>query len=169
MFRSLLLLLDWSIFTCALPLRSTPCSLPSCLELFTRHLVLIVAVFTNAGLWSQGNFDKILNLVPIPNYFRQFAHFVIAFTQFIKSGVFFIAPALVAIFVQDESNGNQWHIIFYMTAASLILVNQFNTFKTTTPVLGQRCVLHFCYRSASAIHVYWGAEQEKIKAWADRK
>jgi hypothetical protein len=51
----------------------------------------------------------------------------LAFTQFIKSGVFFIAPALVAIFVHDDSNGNQWHIIFYMTAASLVIVNSFRT------------------------------------------
>lgn len=54
---------------------------------------------------------------------RQYAHFVISFTQFIKCGVFFVAPALVAIFVQDDSVASQWHIIFYMIAAWLAIVS----------------------------------------------
>ena len=55
--------------------------------------------------------------------FRQYAEFVIAFTQFIKSAVFFIAPLLNEIFVHDEKNGREWHVIFFIIAASLIIVS----------------------------------------------
>jgi len=54
---------------------------------------------------------------------RQYAEFVIAFTQFIKCLVFFVAPAMVAIFVTDESDAGQWHIIFYIIASGLIIAN----------------------------------------------
>ena len=54
---------------------------------------------------------------------RQYAEFVIAFTQFIKCVVFFIAPALVAIFVSDDTNASDWHTIFYIIAGFLIFAN----------------------------------------------
>jgi len=37
--------------------------------------------------------------------------------------VFFVAPALVAIFITDEANSTQWHVIFYAIAVSLIIVS----------------------------------------------
>jgi hypothetical protein len=52
----------------------------------------------------------------------QYAEFVIAFTQFIKCVVFFVAPALVFIFVQDEANAAQWRITFAITAGALVFV-----------------------------------------------
>ncbi|KAI6182730.1 hypothetical protein M3Y97_00412200 [Aphelenchoides bicaudatus] len=80
-----------------------------------------VAVLTPAAIYIYLCFAS--SDYPMIVAILQFAHVVIANTQFIKSGVFFIAPALVAIFVEDESNGSQWHIIFYITAASLIIAN----------------------------------------------
>jgi len=66
---------------------------------------------------------------------RQYAEFVIAFTQFIKCLVFFVAPALVAIFVTDESNATQWHVIFYMIAGTLVVANVvFCVYATDAPV-----------------------------------
>lgn len=73
--------------------------------------------------------------------FRQYAEFVIANTQFIKCSVFFVAPALMAIFVQDDSVAAQWHAIFYCTAGSLILVRRSSLF---TPFSGLQANILFC-------------------------
>jgi hypothetical protein len=80
-------------------------------------VILFGAVHAALG-FNCGGFYKCGALVS-----RQYAQFVIAFTQFIKCSVFFVAPALVWIFVSDDSNASQWHIIFYMIAGSLIIAN----------------------------------------------
>ncbi|KAI1717815.1 major facilitator superfamily domain-containing protein [Ditylenchus destructor] len=54
---------------------------------------------------------------------RQYAEVVIAFTQFIKCGIFFIAPALMTMLVPDRANANQWHTMFYLMAISLVVAN----------------------------------------------
>jgi len=54
---------------------------------------------------------------------RQYAEFVIAFTQFIKCAVFFVAPMLYFVFIQDESSPQQWHVIFYIIAGTLVAVS----------------------------------------------
>ncbi|KAI1732577.1 major facilitator superfamily domain-containing protein [Ditylenchus destructor] len=65
---------------------------------------------------------------------RQYAEVVIAFTQFIKCAVFFIAPALVALFVEHEANASQWFTIFYIIAGSLIFANAvFCVYATIKP------------------------------------
>lgn len=98
----------------------TPAAIYIYLCFASSHLVVVVLFgLVHASLgFNCGGFYKCGALAS-----RQYAHFVISFTQIIKSGVFFVAPALVAIFVQDDSNATQWHIIFYMTAASLIIVS----------------------------------------------
>lgn len=68
------------------------------------------------------------------NTFRQYAEFVLALCQFIKSAVFFLAPLLVSIFVTNYSNANEWHIVFYIMAGFLIIANLiFCYFATDKP------------------------------------
>ncbi|KAI6203291.1 MFS domain-containing protein [Aphelenchoides besseyi] len=87
----------------------------------SEYPMVVVILFgaVHAGLGANcGGFYKCGALVS-----RQYAEFVIAFTQFIKCSVFFVAPALMAIFVQDDSVASQWHVIFWLTAIFLIIAN----------------------------------------------
>ena len=45
--------------------------------------------------------------------------------QFLKCAVLFVGPALVAIFVHDETSRGEWRIIFFITAVALALVSRF--------------------------------------------
>ncbi|KAI1717432.1 major facilitator superfamily domain-containing protein [Ditylenchus destructor] len=102
------------------------CYAPSSMPLIT--VLLFGGVHAALG-FNCGGFYKCGALVS-----RQYAEFVIAFTQFIKCGVFFIAPALVAIFVDDDSNAGQWHIIFFIIAGTLIFANTvFCVYATDKP------------------------------------
>ncbi|KAH7703577.1 major facilitator superfamily transporter [Aphelenchoides avenae] len=85
----------------------------------TTTVILFGAVHAALG-FNCGGFYKCGSLIS-----RQYAEFVIACTQFIKCAVFFVAPALVRIFVQDESAAGQWHAIFYITAGTLVVANVF--------------------------------------------
>uniref|UniRef100_A0A915E7Z6 Major facilitator superfamily (MFS) profile domain-containing protein n=1 Tax=Ditylenchus dipsaci TaxID=166011 RepID=A0A915E7Z6_9BILA len=93
-------------------------------------LTVILFCTVQAALgFNSGGYYKCGALVS-----RQYAEFVIAFTQFIKCLVFFVAPALVAIFVQDDKNALQWHIIFYIIAGTLIFANAvFCVYATNKP------------------------------------
>ncbi|KAI6207904.1 MFS domain-containing protein [Aphelenchoides besseyi] len=87
----------------------------------SEYPMVVVILFgaVHAGLGANcGGFYKCGALVS-----RQYAEFVIAFTQFIKCSVFFVAPALMAIFVQDDSVASQWHVIFWVTAIFLLVAN----------------------------------------------
>ncbi|CAD5212230.1 unnamed protein product [Bursaphelenchus xylophilus] len=99
------------------------CFAPASMPLLTA--IMFGGVHAALG-FNCGGFYKCGSLVS-----RQYAEFVIAFTQFIKCSVFFIAPALVAIFVQDETNATQWHAIFYLTAGFLVVANIFFCIEAT--------------------------------------
>ncbi|KAI1725956.1 major facilitator superfamily domain-containing protein [Ditylenchus destructor] len=102
------------------------CYAPSGVPALT--VILFCSVQAALG-FNSGGYYKCGALVS-----RQYAEFVIAFTQFIKCLVFFVAPALVAIFVQDDRNATQWHVIFYIIAATLIFANViFCVYATNKP------------------------------------
>ncbi|CAI2354727.1 unnamed protein product [Caenorhabditis sp. 36 PRJEB53466] len=58
---------------------------------------------------------------------RQFAHVVIAAIQWMKCLALFSAPALVAIFVSDESNRHQW-LWVYLILGGLMIITSFVSF-----------------------------------------
>lgn len=62
--------------------------------------------------------------------FRQYAHFVIAGIQFLKSVTMFISPLLVAWFVKTESDKAEWRMLFLGMAAVLFVVWTFADFQT---------------------------------------
>ncbi|KAI1717195.1 major facilitator superfamily domain-containing protein [Ditylenchus destructor] len=54
---------------------------------------------------------------------RQYSHFVIANIQFVKCLTLFIGPALMSIFVTDETVQSQWTKIFLILAVALFIAN----------------------------------------------
>lgn len=56
------------------------------------------------------------------HYFRQYAHFVLATIQFMKCIALFVAPAMVAYFVEDERRHDQWRYVHWINGAMLIFV-----------------------------------------------
>uniref|UniRef100_A0A183BUK4 MFS domain-containing protein n=1 Tax=Globodera pallida TaxID=36090 RepID=A0A183BUK4_GLOPA len=54
---------------------------------------------------------------------RQYSHFVVANIQFVKSLTLFVGPALMWLFVDDETDRDQWRNVFMLLAAMLILAN----------------------------------------------
>ncbi|KAH7705838.1 major facilitator superfamily transporter [Aphelenchoides avenae] len=91
----------------------------------TTTVILFGSVHAALG-FNCGGFYKCGALVS-----RQYAEFVIACTQFIKCAVFFVAPALVGIFVRDETVAGQWHAVFFITAATLVVANVVFCFVAT--------------------------------------
>ncbi|KAI1732578.1 major facilitator superfamily domain-containing protein [Ditylenchus destructor] len=91
------------------------CYVPTDIPLIT---IILFGVISAAIGFNAGGFYKCGALIS-----RQYAEVVIAFTQFIKCAVFFIAPGLMTIFVPNESEAAQWHPIFYLIAASMIFAN----------------------------------------------
>nr|CAD2173172.1 unnamed protein product [Meloidogyne enterolobii] len=86
-------------------------------------LMTINFIFVSANC---GGFYKCATLIS-----RQYAHFVVAGIQFEKSFTLFISPLLFLLFVQDESNREQWRIIFIGMAIILFVANTFFWFFVT--------------------------------------
>ena len=84
-----------------------------------------MGVFTNAVHWFQGKSNLTSVSCNRKLVFRQLSAFVIANIQFIKCLTLFLAPALVAIFVHDDSNKSQWRIIFYILGIFNFIVSVF--------------------------------------------
>lgn len=94
----------------------------------------IAADFTSAAHLFRGMASPFLivksNTIPIfptrilkpSQKFRQYAHFVIAGIQFLKSVTMFISPLLVAWFVKTESDKAEWRMLFLGMAAVLFVV-----------------------------------------------
>uniref|UniRef100_A0A914MJT2 Major facilitator superfamily (MFS) profile domain-containing protein n=1 Tax=Meloidogyne incognita TaxID=6306 RepID=A0A914MJT2_MELIC len=85
-----------------------------------KHLLAVILMTINYVLASTncGGFYKCASLIS-----RQYAHFVVAGIQFEKSVTLFVSPLLFLLFVQDESNREQWRIIFIGMAIILFVVN----------------------------------------------
>ncbi|CAD5225060.1 unnamed protein product [Bursaphelenchus xylophilus] len=67
-------------------------------------------------------------------YTRQYSHFVVANCQFLKCIVLFLGPAMVAVFVDDETAKEQWRTIFLIVAGLLFFANgAFYKFATAEP------------------------------------
>lgn len=111
--------------------------------LFTMPSVRqIAADFTSAAHLFRGMESPFLIVksntfpifpTPIPKpsqKFRQYAHFVIAGIQFLKSVTMFISPLLVAWFVKTESDKAEWRMLFLCMAAVLFVVWIFADFQT---------------------------------------
>ncbi|KAI6202291.1 MFS domain-containing protein [Aphelenchoides besseyi] len=65
---------------------------------------------------------------------RQYSHFVLAACQFVKCIALFVGPALVFIFVEDETSNEQWKRIFLVIGISLLISNViFWKFATSKP------------------------------------
>uniref|UniRef100_A0A914E244 Major facilitator superfamily (MFS) profile domain-containing protein n=1 Tax=Acrobeloides nanus TaxID=290746 RepID=A0A914E244_9BILA len=62
---------------------------------------------------------------------RQYSHFVIANIQFIKCISLFAAPALVAIFVRDDTSEEQWRHTFFVLGILLLTTNTLFCFMAT--------------------------------------
>ncbi|KAK6041547.1 hypothetical protein COOONC_20948 [Cooperia oncophora] len=54
---------------------------------------------------------------------RQYAHFVLATIQFMKCVALFVAPAMVALLVHDETRHDQWRYVYWINGVLLILAN----------------------------------------------
>lgn len=61
-------------------------------------------------------------------FFRQYAHFVLSTIQFMKCVALFVAPAIVAIFVKDEHDFDQWKWVFILNGG-LLFVARFKIFQ----------------------------------------
>uniref|UniRef100_A0AC34QW33 Uncharacterized protein n=1 Tax=Panagrolaimus sp. JU765 TaxID=591449 RepID=A0AC34QW33_9BILA len=98
--------------------------IPAILYLFLGFVpdelpLLAVIIFTGINTFIGANcagFYKCGMLVS-----RQYSAFVVANIQFIKCLTLFIAPAMIAIFVQDETSRFQWRNIFFILSAIQIL------------------------------------------------
>jgi hypothetical protein len=75
--------------------------------------------FVSRFFSSQINRPIFLNIYLL----RQYAHFVVAGIQFLKSLTMFFSPILVATFVLDESDRAQWRQIFLGMAIVLFFVS----------------------------------------------
>uniref|UniRef100_A0A915DAD6 Major facilitator superfamily (MFS) profile domain-containing protein n=1 Tax=Ditylenchus dipsaci TaxID=166011 RepID=A0A915DAD6_9BILA len=75
---------------------------------------LIHMLFSTAG----GGFYKCGTLCA-----RQYSQFIIANIQFVKCLTLFVGPALMAIFVSDETDKTQWRNIFISLAVMLFFAN----------------------------------------------
>lgn len=62
---------------------------------------------------------------------RQFSHLVLTAIQWIKCLALFVAPALVAIFVSEESNRSQWIWVFLVVGGGMIITNILSFFLLT--------------------------------------
>ena len=69
------------------------------------------------------------------------------------------APALMWVFVSDESNASQWHSIFYLTAVALFIVS-FGRLHDgcRRPIAGERHFLLLRDRRGGAVHVRGGRD-----------
>ncbi|CAD5208238.1 unnamed protein product [Bursaphelenchus xylophilus] len=65
-----------------------------------------------------GGFYKCGSLVS-----RQYTHFIIANIQFLKCVSFFYSPLMVYLFVSDQSDRDQWRIIYLIMAGTCIVAN----------------------------------------------
>uniref|UniRef100_A0A915PDZ0 Major facilitator superfamily (MFS) profile domain-containing protein n=1 Tax=Meloidogyne floridensis TaxID=298350 RepID=A0A915PDZ0_9BILA len=85
-----------------------------------KRFLAVILMTINFVLASTncGGFYKCATLIS-----RQYAHFVVAGIQFEKSVTLFVSPLLFLLFVQDESNREQWRIIFIGMAIILFVVN----------------------------------------------
>lgn len=54
---------------------------------------------------------------------RQFSHVVITAIQWMKCLALFVAPALVSMFVSEESNRNQWIWVYVVLGACMFITN----------------------------------------------
>ncbi|VDP22523.1 unnamed protein product [Heligmosomoides polygyrus] len=77
-------------------------------------LYTLVTVFMG---FNPGGFYKCGTLTS-----RQYAHFVLATIQFMKCIALFVAPAMVAYFVEDERRHDQWRYVHWINGAMLIFV-----------------------------------------------
>ncbi|KAF1752636.1 hypothetical protein GCK72_019191 [Caenorhabditis remanei] len=62
---------------------------------------------------------------------RQFAHVVITAIQWMKCLALFVAPALVSVFVSEESNRLQWIWVFLVLGGCMIAINIISLFILT--------------------------------------
>uniref|UniRef100_A0A914L4E7 Major facilitator superfamily (MFS) profile domain-containing protein n=3 Tax=Meloidogyne TaxID=189290 RepID=A0A914L4E7_MELIC len=93
-----------------------------------KRFLAVILMTINFVLASTncGGFYKCATLIS-----RQYAHFVVAGIQFEKSVTLFVSPLLFLLFVQDESNREQWRIIFIGMAIILFVANTFFWFFVT--------------------------------------
>uniref|UniRef100_A0A914DBR9 Major facilitator superfamily (MFS) profile domain-containing protein n=1 Tax=Acrobeloides nanus TaxID=290746 RepID=A0A914DBR9_9BILA len=83
------------------------------------YLAFVIAVLKNTFIAANcGGFYKCAAL-----HARQYSHFVVGNIQFTKCLSLFLAPALVAIFITDDSSRAQWRTIFLILAATLVISN----------------------------------------------
>ncbi|VDO26082.1 unnamed protein product [Haemonchus placei] len=82
-------------------------------------VALFTLVITCMGM-NPGGFYKCGTLAS-----RQYAHFVLATIQFMKCVALFVAPATVALLVQDERRHDQWRYVYWINGVLLIAVNTF--------------------------------------------
>lgn len=84
-------------------------------------MTVIIQICTGANC---GGFYRCGTLVG-----RQYGHFIVANIQFIKCITLFTAPALMSIFVQDDTSKDQWRHVFLVNACILISVSLLEKFK----------------------------------------
>ncbi|XGW10067.1 hypothetical protein V3C99_011943 [Haemonchus contortus] len=80
-------------------------------------VALFTLVITCMGM-NPGGFYKCGTLSS-----RQYAHFVLATIQFMKCVALFVAPATVALLVQDERRHDQWRYVYWINGVLLIAAN----------------------------------------------
>uniref|UniRef100_A0A914XZJ3 Uncharacterized protein n=1 Tax=Panagrolaimus superbus TaxID=310955 RepID=A0A914XZJ3_9BILA len=88
-------------------------------------VLLFVLINTFFGA-NCGGFYKCGTLVS-----RQYSGFVISNIQFIKCITLFLAPALVSLFVTNDSDKTQWRTIFLFFSALIILSNALFCYMAT--------------------------------------
>uniref|UniRef100_A0A8R1DMX5 Uncharacterized protein n=1 Tax=Caenorhabditis japonica TaxID=281687 RepID=A0A8R1DMX5_CAEJA len=62
---------------------------------------------------------------------RQYSHVVLTAIQWVKCLALFAAPALVAMFVSDESNRLQWIWVYLLLGVAMIIINFVSFFVLT--------------------------------------
>uniref|UniRef100_A0A915DBV7 Glucuronosyltransferase n=1 Tax=Ditylenchus dipsaci TaxID=166011 RepID=A0A915DBV7_9BILA len=97
------------------------CLFPQSTILFPR-LLLVAVFFAPAG----GAFYKCAMFSS-----RQYSHFVMANIQINKCIAMFLSPALMAVFVTDVNDADQWKIIFILFGVLCLLANTLFCFTAT--------------------------------------
>lgn len=108
----------------------------------------------------HARFDKHKFLVKM-HVFRQHAHVVIAAIQFTKCLALFSAPAVVAFFVETESNREEWIPVFVSLGVSMFIVSSMLKFKFKSNYYpGKRNISFYIHGPASILdrtrksHIY---------------
>ncbi|CAD6196538.1 unnamed protein product [Caenorhabditis auriculariae] len=78
--------------------------------------VICLMLLECATSFNSGGFYKCGTL-----HARQFSHVVISAVQFTKCVALFTGPAIVSLFVTDESDRTQWQRVFFAYCAAMVL------------------------------------------------